>query len=204
LVEQILSGSQNKGTSTNTPSGQNLSFFPYSQVFETTNWQEIQYYCEASKNSHLTFHKGDKSAEVFAEGDTQQATPGTTTITYILPQESGSDSPTTTFDLDHFHHKLPSLHGKTTFTYNGKEYTWKGHSELVDSENNILAMFFPSWFDGLGQKIGRLEILERGKGMLDVIVVSAMVVQERTDEHKQAAENARERAAKAGIPFFWP
>lgn len=56
----------------------------------------------------------------------------------------------------------------------------------------------------MGQKIGRLEILERGKGMFDVIVVSAMVVQERTDEHKQAAKNARERAAKAGIPFFWP
>jgi hypothetical protein len=65
-------------------------------------------------------------------------------------------------------------------------------------------MFFPSWFEGSGNKIGRLEILDRGKGMIDVIVVSAMVVQERTDEHKQAAEKARERAAIAGVPFFWP
>ena len=46
--------------------------------------------------------------------------------------------------------------------------------------------------------------MERGWGIVDVIVVSGMVVQERTEEHKQAAKMARERAAKAGVPFFWP
>jgi hypothetical protein len=70
----------------------------------------------------------------------------------------------------------------------------------------IIAFFYPSWLDGLGHKIGRLEILQTVKGlaMEDVIVVSGMVVQERTDEHKQAAQLARERAGKAGVPFFWP
>ena len=107
--------------------------------------------------------------------------------------------------MEHVHHQFPnSIHGKTSFTYNGGEYTWKGHSEFVDKEGNILAVFFASWFEGTGHKIGRLEILEGGKAMVDVIVVSAMVVQERTDEHKQAAQQARERAALAGVPFFWP
>jgi hypothetical protein len=59
---------------------------------------------------------------------------------------------------------------------------------VEEPDNVILASFHPTWFEGtgLGHKIGRLEITKLGLEVLDVVVLTGVVVQERTDDHKYA------------------
>jgi len=101
---------------------------------------------------------------------------------------STSSSAATTVTLTHVHHHFPSsLHGKTSFTFNNKKYHWLAHTQLVEeATGDLVARFEPTWFEGKGHKIGRLEVMECGMGLLQVVVFSALVVQERTDDHKQA------------------
>lgn len=91
--------------------------------------------------------------------------------------------PDITFPIQHVHHKLPSLASTTSFSVNGKNYHWKGHNELVeDDTETVIAKFHPKWLEGPGHKIGTLELSQ--KEIQDIIVVTAVVVQERSDEHK--------------------
>jgi hypothetical protein len=123
----------------------------------------------------LTFHRGGKDGPIIA------------TTTPSLEKESGTDiqfyEPNFSFPLLHTHRKLPSLTGKTSFSTNGKDYHWKGHNELIDdSSKDVVARFHPTWLEGSGQKIGTLELSQ--KDIQDIAVITAIVVQERTDEHK--------------------
>jgi hypothetical protein len=92
-----------------------------------------------------------------------------------------------TVSLQHAHHDFWHFHGKTTFTYgDNKKYHWKGHTALVDeTSNTLLAVFHTSWAETRVDKLGRLEIMPEGIPLQDLIVVSALVVQERSDERIQ-------------------
>jgi hypothetical protein len=54
-----------------------------------------------------------------------------------------------------------------------------------DASNKLLAVFHTSWSETTVDKLGRLEILTEGIPLLELIVVSALVVQERSDERIQ-------------------
>lgn len=96
--------------------------------------------------------------------------------------------------LDHVHHEFLHIHGKTSFTYNGKKYHWKGHTGLVDDETDtLMAIFHSSWFDLNWNKVGRLEITSEGKKLSDVAVVTALIVQERSDEARQSVSHFTSR-----------
>lgn len=75
------------------------------------------------------------------------------------------------------------------FRVDGKEYYWNGHSELIKVEGgDLLAEFFPSWtiVDVQEHKLGKLTVRDEGKRLLDIVVVTALVVMERSDEARQA------------------
>lgn len=116
-------------------------------------------------------------------------TPSPLTAPSITPA-APSLSKTTIITLSHVCHHFPkSLHAKTSFAYNNKKYHWLGHTELIEeSKGEVLARFEPTWFEGKGHKIGRLEVMEIGMPILGLVVVSALVVQERTDDHKKAVQ----------------
>jgi hypothetical protein len=97
----------------------------------------------------------------------------------------------TTLSLEHFDRKFFHAYDKTMFTYHGNKYHWKGHSELLEDETEIvLAVFHAGWFDSRtgvkGTKLGRLEITYDGLNLMDLVMISAMVVQERADEELQS------------------
>lgn len=98
--------------------------------------------------------------------------------------------PLYTVELEHLHHEdIPSM---TRFTVNGKVYYWDGHAELVSVETgDIIARFYPSWLviDVEEHKLGKLVIGEENKGLMDVAVTTALIVQERSDESRQAVES---------------
>ena len=123
----------------------------------------------------MTFHRGGKDGPVIATGTPCLQTEGQTDIHF---DELGLVIP-----LLHKHHKLPSLHSRSSFSANDKNYHWKGHGELIeDKANEVVATFHSTWFEGAHHKIGRLDIAQ--KEIQDIIVITAMVVQERSDEHK--------------------
>ena len=95
--------------------------------------------------------------------------------------------PLYTVELDHLHHE--DISSMTRFTVDGKVYYWNGHTELVDVETgDVLAQFYPSWLviDVQEHKLGKLVLKEENKDLIDVAVITALVVQERSDEGRQA------------------
>jgi len=88
------------------------------------------------------------------------------------------------------------LKGTTAFTTQDKaKYHWNGHSELVsDANNETIATFKESWLEGKCHRIGELDITK--SEIQDIIVITALLVQERNDEHKLSAEKAREYQMK--------
>ena len=139
------------------------------------------YSCEAGPDHKLVIHRGENTGPVIATtGGLNSAKEDGVTEVYVT-----DDSDPIT--LKHVHHEFFHVHGKTMFTYNGKKYHWKGHTGLVDDETDtLLAIFHSSWFDLNWNKVGRLEITSEGKKTLDLVVITALIVQERSDEQKQA------------------
>lgn len=89
-----------------------------------------------------------------------------------------------TVSLTHKHHLLPSLHSKTSFVAHGKPYHWQGHKDLYDEQaSEVIATFKSTWLEGTCHKIGTLEFAPH-RGNQDLIVITALVVQERSDEHR--------------------
>jgi hypothetical protein len=77
----------------------------------------------------------------------------------------------------------------TVFTFNGKTYHWKGHTALVEDDYNVaVAVFHSTWFDPSLDKIGSLEITSAARNMTDVIIITALIMHERSDEGRQAVQ----------------
>lgn len=106
-------------------------------------------------------------------------------------------------------------HSKTRFSPNGTVfYDWNGHASLVKvDDGEVVAEFFPSWraHDVVEEhKIGTLTVNGEGESMLDVVIATALTVQERSEEGRKAvnsqisyltdqAEEAHMRAMEKGI-----
>src|SRR5438046_3957403 len=138
--------------------------------------QEMLYYCEADSDGKLTIHRGGKDGPVIATGNAGLAQEEQTDI-HLLEHQS-------TFTLQHEHHKLPFIHCKSKFMVDNKHYHWEGHSKLVaDETHEVVANFTATWLEGTGSKIGVLDI--KAENIEDIIVITALVVQERSDEHRR-------------------
>jgi hypothetical protein len=127
-------------------------------------------------DSKLTIHRGDKSGPTVARANACLVTPGTTDIHLTDPLH--------TVELEHILYPDSS---KTTFTIDGKTYHWKGHAELLEDETQLkIAHFYPSWLvsDVKEHKLGKLIIYK--EDLVDLVVLTALVVQERSDEGRQA------------------
>lgn len=138
--------------------------------------QEILYYCEVDEGSNLRIHRGDKSGPIIAEVNTCLVTPGGTDVHLADPLR--------TVELLHLPHGDTS---QTRFSIDDKRYHWKGHSELLDDDTEVkMAQFYPSWhvIEVKEHKIGTLFIY--GDTPRDLSVITALVVQERSDEARQA------------------
>jgi hypothetical protein len=134
----------------------------------------------AGPDHKLSIHRGDKAGPIIAT--TGGLCPTQKGVTEVYLQEDSNP-----IVLEHIHHETFHIHGKTMFTFNGKKYHWKGHTGLVDDETDtLLAIFHSSWFDLNWNKVGRLEITSEGKKLLNIAVITALIVQERSDEGKQA------------------
>jgi len=116
--------------------------------------------------------------------------------------------PLYTVELQHI--EDDTHHSKTRFSPNGSVfYDWKGHSELIRVDNGeVVARFLPSWtvHDFEEHKIGTITVFD---GSMDVVIATALTVQERSEEGRKAvrpsffnlmqAEEARVRAFEKGI-----
>ena len=119
-------------------------------------------------DTKLIFHRGGKDGPIMATADPCPQQKYQTDIHFVDPK--------LTIPLKHKHH----YH----FTCKDRNFHWKGPSELVeDDTSGVVANFEPSWFEGNRHRIGVLDV---GKvpDLQDIVVVTAMVVQERDEEFK--------------------
>ena len=128
----------------------------------------------------MTIHRGGKDGPVIATGDPCLEKEGQTDIHFLDPK--------TTILLKHKHHKLPQhIHSMSSFETDSQKYHWKGHNELIDEQSNsVVATFKPTWLEGEGHKIGDLNVLK--DKLMDIAVITALIVQERSDEHSLAVK----------------
>jgi len=109
---------------------------------------------------------------------------GTTDVHFVEPRAS--------VHLEHTNRLLPFFQGITSFTYNGKNYHWKGQSALIDDETKcLLAVMHSRFLETESHKLGTLVITYDGKEILDLAVVSALVLQERSEEGMLAVRTPR-------------
>jgi hypothetical protein len=114
-----------------------------------------------------------------ATAETSKAIEGSTEIYF---HDSGKS-----IEIHHSHTRFPFAHCKTLFTYNGKAYHWKDHKELVDdATGEVVGRFHAKWLEGSGRHIGTLEV--KDVRMQDLVVLTAIVVQERSDERTLAVQ----------------
>jgi hypothetical protein len=125
------------------------------------------------------FRRGDKNGPIIAETDVCCSTPGATDIEFNEPRA-----------IVHLQHDFHLTHPcATEFRFGGKTYHWLGHSELVEVETGkVIAQFRTSWhiMESIEHKLGTLTISDEGMSMTDVIVITALIVQERSEEGRLA------------------
>lgn len=140
----------------------------------------MAYYCEADDSHKLTIHRGGKEGPVIATAVQCLEKDGVTEIHMFEPLE-------TTVCIEHVHRRLPFFHGKTSFTFGGKNYHWKGHSALIEDDSGILlAALHATILVADYHKLGTLIVVQAGQKLLDLVVVSCLVMLERSDEGKLA------------------
>jgi hypothetical protein len=139
------------------------------------------YTAVADEEHNVTIHAGDRSCPVIAIAKQCLAQDGVTDIHFTV---SGD-----TVRLEHVHRLLPFFHGKTLFEVGGKKYHWKGQTALLDDQTGqLLAGFHATYLETDYHRLGNLVVTEEGKKTLDLVVISALVLQERSDEGKLARE----------------
>jgi hypothetical protein len=136
--------------------------------------RQPKYYCEADEHQHLKIHKGDKSSPVIATATQNLDKDGITEIQLVDTEPSQS------LQLKH----VPGFfHGKTFFEIAGKAVHWKGQSGLVEDDTVVcLALYKKKFFERSNHKLGTLLVTAHGAENINIIVSSALVEQERTDE----------------------
>ena len=124
----------------------------------------------------VSIHRGDEYGQVIATTESFQGKDGITEIQLTQVEA--------TVPIRHKHHTLPFMHGYTTFRADGKQYQWKKHRELIDESNGKCLATFERNSDKKSERLGHLTIMIDGQEMIDLIVITGLVDQERGDEGK--------------------
>jgi len=82
------------------------------------------------------------------------------------------------------HHLTP---WKTEFTVDGKKFDWYGEHELV-FDGHVIARFFPTWhiLDLDEHKLGRLVVQADGNLGLELVVFTALIMIDQSEEGREA------------------
>jgi hypothetical protein len=145
----------------------------------------------------VTIHKGSKTGPIMA------------TATQCLTQDGQTDihfGPEDNIVLQHKHGLLPFFNGKTLFEKNGERFHWIGQTALVEEKSGwFLAGFHARFLESHEHKLGSLVITKEGCLMLDLVVATCLVMQERSDEGRLAREKFRTAVVgRGGITFTKP
>lgn len=143
------------------------------------NAKEACYFCEISEEGNLKLHSLGQDSPIIATADKCLVIPGATDIHLT--------SPKLTLQLEHPHKR--HSHCQSNFKFNGKGFAWDGHNELFErGTGKVLARFYPSWhiMDESEHQIGKLVIPEAVKSMEVLIVMTAFIVLERSEEGQEA------------------
>ena len=142
--------------------------------------QDTLYYIEMGTGSTIAFHRGGKTGHVIATAECCEEKKGTSKIQMVEVSK--------TVDLEHSPRRLVVIPPKTTFSFDGNEYSWKGYTDLFDENKvRLIAQYNPTLIENADNKIGQFLIREGDtKKLTDLIVFSAFVVQHRSDARKRA------------------
>ena len=132
------------------------------------------YYCvrepdEQYNDTKLLFHRGNRDGPIIAVADPCPEKKYETDI-HFFPGNL-------TIPLRHSHPRH--------FAAYNRGYHWKGPmaNELIEDESNgVVATYDPSVFEGHRMRIGVID--NKQPDMQDIVVITAMVVQERDEECK--------------------
>ena len=134
-------------------------------------------------NSAITIHRGEKSLPVIATADCCQEKQGSSKIQMV--------ETSTTVVLEHLPRRMLVLPPKTSFTFAGKKYYWKGYTDLFEEKTDkLLAQYQPTMTEGADPCIGQLIIAEGDNLQLnDLVFISSIIMQQRSDARKRAVSH---------------
>jgi len=144
----------------------------FNRFCKNAQTNEVLYYCEAN-DSKLEIHRGDKYGPLIADTRSCPSSPGATDIRVLAAGNRNS----------HCHHDEDTR--RTHFVKNGRKFSWKNRTQLVDDTGAVVAQM-QSNTDPEDRRAGRLVINteQDSKGLLDPIVMTALMVQERSEEDR--------------------
>jgi hypothetical protein len=106
----------------------------------------------------------------------------------MIKTDSNSGEISSKVHLEHI--RDLTLSSKSHFKVNGNQYYWYEDSELVDGNGLVLAQFYRTshTVDADEHKVGKLIIKDPGKELVDLVVITSLIVQENSEEGKQAVK----------------
>lgn len=133
----------------------------------------------------ITFHRGEKAGPVIATAECCEEKQGSSKIEMV--------EPSTTVSLDHIPRRMAILPPKTTFTFDGNKYHWKGYTDLFEEKSDKLLAQYQSSVEGT-EKIGQLVVTEGdNKQLNDLVIISAIVLQHRSEARTRAVSHFQSR-----------
>jgi len=127
--------------------------------------KRVVYYADISAGL-VTVHRGDKSGPIIATSPYSQEKYSTTEIELV---ELGASVPV--------QYKRPSFRfsqGSTNFELEGKRYSWRKHTKLIEEETGtVLAVFHPLRSSA---HVGSIYITAAGERRKELGIITALVI----------------------------
>ena len=153
------------------------------------------YFAVADEDHNVTVHKGSKTGPIIGTATQCLTQDGQTDVHLLSPKES--------FQLHHKHSLLPFFNGKTLFQKGERKFHWSGQTALVEEPSGaFLAGFHARYFETEEHKLGSLVVTKEGQELLDLVVVTCLVMQERSDEGKLSRDKFRAAIVGRGGVIF--
>ena len=132
---------------------------------------------ELGTDNAITVHRGAKDGPIAATAEVCPDKEGSSKITF---PDSG-----TTVVLTHSSRLFSMGAPKTTMTVGGKDYEWKGYNTLTEKKTGrLVAQYSPMENDE--NKFGSLVFTKGDQLRTDMIVVSTLVLEQRSAARKRA------------------
>ena len=141
--------------------------------------QEVVFYVDFGPGKTITLRRGHRDGSVVATGEVCEDKQGSSEV------KMGDE---VTVTLEHVPRRMLMLPAKTTFAIDGKKYYWKNYTDLFDASNDkLIAQYSPVEVENKENKTGDLLITEdEMTGLRDLVVISAIILQQRADARKRA------------------